>query len=87
MQRSGGGSMGQRDNFASNDVEKLNNMYCRGQRPIPVDTEDNADGSDDINERPTPAPQRPFWNLIGSLVSSAFGSGGRSAPTDTIQIN
>lgn len=80
--------MGQRDSFASNDIEKLNNMYCRGQRPLPVDTGDNSEDSNSSEERPPSAPAtppRPFWNLIGSLVSSAFGSGSRS-PSD-VQIN
>lgn len=68
--------MGQRDNFSSRDVEKLNNMYkCRGLVTglLPnsgIDAE--SETFDNVDTTPTTARPFPLLNLIGNLVGAAI---------------
>lgn len=57
--------MGQRDNFSSKDVEKLNGMYCKGESYGESEVSDNAE--------PTTRPSYPLLNLFGNLVSAFAG--------------
>lgn len=79
--------MGQRDNFAYKDVEKINKMYkCNKVDPGPS-IDNNVDASvfdsdespqptrPNNNNRPTNSSNYPVLNFLGNLVSAAIQSG------------
>lgn len=87
-QRGGGNKMGQRDNFSSGDVNKLNGMYCRsssGQRPvfgIGAAEESIDHGHTSTSSATTPRPSNGLWNLVGSLIGAFNGGGGRQTDSE-----